>query len=103
MVDMAIACSLNGAALACRQSNLRAGVLAEAESVERVADGYRWKFQHAPDLFARLGPIVDAERDCCRFLHFAIQAAQDQGMVSVEITGPEGTVEFLESWIQQPG
>jgi hypothetical protein len=101
MVDMPIACSLDGAALACRQSDLRAGVLAEAESVERLSDGYRWSFRHAPDLFARLGPIIDAERHCCRFLRFAIQADQDQGMVTIEITGPEGTVEFLESWIQR--
>ena len=45
------------------------------------------------------GPIVDGERDCCRFLQFAISAAQDRGQVILEITGPEGTVAFLESWI----
>ena len=99
MGDMPVACSLDADALGCRQSDLRSGVLAEAESVERLADGYRWHFRHAADLFARLGPLIDAERACCRFLRFAIEAAPDQGTVTLEITGPDGTVEILEQWL----
>ena len=95
---MPIACSLDGPALGRRQAELRAGVLAEAEAVERVPDGYRWRFRHAADLFARLGPIIDAERHCCRFLRVAISGDQDRGKVTLEITGPPGTAEFLEGW-----
>lgn len=97
--DMPVACSLNGPALGRRQSELRASVLVEAKAGERLSNGYRWRFAYASDLFARLGPIINAERHCCRFLQFAISAAQDQGAVSLEITGPAGTVGFLESWI----
>ena len=97
---MPVACSLDAAALGCRQSDLRSGVLAEAESVERLDDGYRWQFRHSPDLFSRLGPIIDAERGCCGFLQFGIKAVPDQGTVTLEITGPDGTVEVLERWIQ---
>ena len=100
MPDMPIACSLDGPALGRRQSELRAGVLSEAVAVERLPTGYRWTFAHAPDLFARLGPIIDAERQCCRFLQVEISAAQDQGHVTLEITGPAGTVDFLENWIK---
>jgi hypothetical protein len=97
--DMPVACSLDSHALSCRQSDLRASVLADAQSVDRLPNGIRWTFQHAPDLFARLGPIIDGERHCCRFLHVAILAAQDLGTVTLEITGPIGTVDFLEHWI----
>jgi hypothetical protein len=97
--DLPIACSLDAPALGRRQSELRGSVLAEAESVERLPDGYRWRFRHAPDLFARLGPIIDGERHCCRFLHFEIVADEDRGMVTVDVTGPAGTADFLESWI----
>jgi|SRR5687768_6622974 len=97
--ELPIACSLDGRALASRQSELRASVLAEAESVERLPDGYRWRFRGQRDLFARLGPVIDAERHCCRFLRFAIAADPDLGSVTVEITGPAGTADFLESWI----
>jgi hypothetical protein len=99
MPDLPIACSLDGPALGRRQAELRASVLAEAESAERLADGYRWRFRHTPDLFARLGPIIDGERHCCRFLRFTIAADQDRGSVIMEVTGPAGTADFLESWI----
>lgn len=99
MPDLPIACSLEGPALGCRQTGLRTSVLAEAESVERLTDGYRWRFRHAPDLFARLGPIIDGERQCCRFLRFALNADQDQGQTTLEITGPAGTADFLQDWI----
>ena len=100
MRDMPIACSLDGPALGRRQSELRAGILAEAEAVERLPDGYRWHFPDASDLFARLGLVIDAERGCCRLLRVALSGDQDRGRVVLEITGPDGTVDFLESWIR---
>lgn len=99
MTDLPIACSLDPPALGRRQSELRASVLAETELAERLPDGYRWRFRHTPDLFARLGPIIDGERHCCRFLRFAIAADPDRGTVTMDVTGPAGTADFLESWI----
>jgi hypothetical protein len=97
--DLPIACTLDARALAGRQSELRDSVLAEAESVERRPNGYRWRFRGGRDLLARLGVVIDAERHCCRFLRFAIDVQPDLGSVTAEITGPEGTADFLESWI----
>lgn len=99
MAKVAVACSLDGPALAGRQAELRAGVLAEAQSVERLLNGYRWRFDSRPDLLGRLGPVLDAERRCCRFLSIALTADADLGDVVLEITGPEGTAEFLGEWI----
>lgn len=99
MPNLPIACSLDASALGRRQAELRASVLADARSVERLPDGYRWRFNHAPDLFARLGPIIDGERHCCRFLRFAIGAEDDHGTVTLDVTGPAGTAEVLEGWI----
>jgi hypothetical protein len=94
-----IACSLDAGGLARRQAELRAGVLREAETVERLSDGYRWRFRDAPDLLARLGAVIDAERRCCRFLSIAVTADADLGRVTLEATGPPGTVDVLEAWI----
>lgn len=95
-----IACSLDAAALASRQNELRAGVLSEAEAVEPVPNGYRWRFPYSADLFARLGPMIDAERQCCRFLEFSLNGNADRGTVTMEVTGPAGTREFLEGWVR---
>ena len=100
--DLPIACSLDRGALASRQAELRAGVLSQADSVERLPQGYRWRFREQKDLFARLGPVIDAERHCCRFLQFAIAADPDMGVVTLDVIGPDGTPDFLESWIAKP-
>jgi len=42
--------------------------------------------------------VIDGERHCCRFLRFTIAADEDRGSVTVEITGPDGTAQFLEAW-----
>jgi hypothetical protein len=99
MAELPVACSLETPALARRQTELRAGLLSEAESVERLADGYRWQFAHAPDLFQRLGSIVDDERQCCRFLRFQVTGDMDRGTVTLDVTGPAGTADFLETWL----
>jgi hypothetical protein len=98
--ELPVACSLDAAALARRQNDLRAGVLAQAIAVEALPNGYRWRFAHAPDLFARLGAIIDAERQCCRFLYFILTADAGKGAVTMEVTGPAGTSEFLEGWVR---
>jgi hypothetical protein len=100
--NLPVACGLDSRALARRQSELRDGVLAEAESVQRLPDGYRWRFRHDRELFARLGPIIDAERRCCPFLRFTITADPSLGTVTVDITGPAGTGDLLETWIPDP-
>ena len=99
MADLPIACSLDAAALGRRASELRATVLSEAAAVERLSNGYQWRFTHTKDLFTRLAPLIDAERQCCRFLHFVVSANADDGEVTLEITGPSGTADFMESWI----
>jgi hypothetical protein len=99
--QLPIACSLDARELATRQNELRSSVFAEAQSVERLPNGYRWCFRGS-DLLARLGALIDAERRCCQFLQFAVVAEPGLGVVTVDVTGPEGTAEFLDTWIAPP-
>jgi hypothetical protein len=98
MADLPIACTLDSAALAKRCEELSKSILSEAARVEDLPNGVRWRFASSPTLFTRLAPLLDAERQCCRFLTFAIQAEPDLGDVVVDVTGPGGTREFLKSW-----
>jgi len=97
--NLPIACSLDSPALAQRRSELRSSVLSEAAAVDRLEDCYRWTFQHAADVVARIGAVIDGERQCCRFLRFSMEADPDLGTVTLTISGPSGTAEFLESWL----
>ena len=98
MSQLPIACTLDGAALVRRQVQLATGLFGQAVSVEALPDGYRWRFESSSGLLARLASIIEAERHCCRFLRFTLDAAPDQGLVTLDVTGPEGTREVLDNW-----
>ena len=38
---------------------------------------------------------IDAERQCCRFLRFQLVVEQDGAPMTLDVTGPAGTKEFL--------
>ena len=44
--------------------------------------------------------MIDAERQCCRFLRFDLRVEPDVGPIALELTGPEGTEAFLEALLE---
>jgi hypothetical protein len=44
---------------------------------------------------------IDAERQCCRFLKFVLTTEPDGGDVWLEVTGPDGTREFLSTLLNK--
>lgn len=97
MTDLPVACTLTPGELAARREGLLPGLLRGAIRQTALASGYRYEFATAPGLLARIGEIVERERQCCRVLTFAVTADADLGPVVVEVTGPEGTTAFLDS------
>jgi hypothetical protein len=57
--------------------------------------GYAFRFM--PDALEALARFVSKERRCCPFLAFTVTVTPEDGPVWLEITGPEGTREFLAS------
>lgn len=101
MTDLPIVCSLDARDLAERLAALRTSVLRDATAVERLPDGLRCRFTAGADILTRLGALIDAERRCCRFLRFALAAEPDLGQVTLEMTGPPGTAEFLAAMLSE--
>lgn len=100
---MPIACTLSSGELARRQADLRSGVLAEAAAVEPLPNGLRWRFASSSEIVTRLARVIEIERRCCRFLRFSLQTEPDLGLVTMDVTGPEGARDFLETWLDTPG
>jgi hypothetical protein len=46
------------------------------------------------------GDAVEAERQCCRFLRFAIVVEPDGGPIALQLSGPTGTRAFLSGLIE---
>ena len=46
--------------------------------------------------------MIDAERQWCTFLRFALNVESNLGMIALELSGPEGTREFLQALFEAP-
>lgn len=95
MAEIPIACTLSPEALRTRREGLLSGLLQRAGGHELLAHGLRVHFDPGADSIAALAQVVDAERQCCRFLRFVITVEPDGGPVFLELSGPAGTREFL--------
>ena len=95
MADVPIACTLSPDALKTRRDGLLADLFQRAEHHELTEHGLRVRFSPATDAVATIARVVDAERQCCRFLRFVITVEPDGGPCSLELSGPPGTREFI--------
>jgi hypothetical protein len=97
--DIPVACTLTAEELPARRERL-ARIGREIEHVEERENGYTYRF--ATDaILMDLMEIVKAERLCCPFLRFSIVLEPGNGSLWIEISGPEGTKEFLSSFFAE--
>ena len=95
MADAPIVCSLSTDELGARRAQLLPGLVATAERIDDLIDGYRLTFAPTPGVLETIAHVIDAERQCCRFLRFQI-SVEDTAPITLDVTGPTGTREFLE-------
>ncbi len=101
MESLPIACTLSPAALNARKANLLNVLLRRANERRELPDGYRLRFAPEGDVLSVIAQAVDAERQCCRFLRFTVTVEPDDGQISVDLTGPAGTREFLAAMFDE--
>jgi hypothetical protein len=66
-----------------------------ADNHQEVPEGHRLRFTASEEILAMIVRTVEAERHCCRFLRFQITVEPDGGAISLELSGPPGTREFV--------
>ena len=92
-----IACSLTAQQLAEMRDGLLPGLLSKAGAKESIRDGFRWRFDPMPGLLKEIGAVIDAEHRCCPFLRFLLVVEPGDVPATLEVTGPNGTEEFLST------
>lgn len=97
MFELPIACTLSPAALKARREGLLSQLRQRTQSHEELPNGLRLQFTATDDLLAMIARTIDAERQCCRFLRFGMTVEPDGGPITLELTGPSGTREFLSA------
>jgi hypothetical protein len=100
MSDLPVACTLDPASLKTRREGLLTNLLRRADAHEDLPEGHRLRFAAGDDTLALITRVVEGERQCCRFLRFQITLEADEGPITLELTGPPGTREFVAALLE---
>jgi hypothetical protein len=90
-----VACALTERELAERRAGLFAELRPFRQEARWLADGVALDYAAEPGVIAALGRVIELEHQCCPFLRFRLSVDAGGGRVSLELTGPDGTREFL--------
>jgi hypothetical protein len=93
--DIPVACCLSDAELREREATLLAQFKSALTAIEELGDGYAFRLPGEKRLLALVAELIIAERECCPFLTFQLTAEPTMGALTVRMTGPDGTKEFL--------
>jgi hypothetical protein len=97
-----VVCTLTPEAVAARKADLLPALVRRATLRDESGETIRLVFP--PDALPAVLSTIDQERRCCRFLRFDIVVEPDEGPISVTLSGPPGTRQFLAALIdREPG
>jgi hypothetical protein len=95
--DIRVACCLSDAELRNRVATLVARFEPAVIATEELPDGYVFRVPGDKKWMGVVWEAIVAERECCPFLTFELTAQPNMGPVSVRVTGPAGTKDFLKT------
>ncbi len=95
--DIRVTCCLSGAELRKRVATLLARFESVVIGIQELPDGYVFRVPGDKKWMAVVWEAIAAERECCPFLTFELTAQPNMGPVSVRVTGPAGTKDFLKT------
>ncbi len=91
-----VSCTLTSAELQERRRTILEKVRQAVSEVRELENGYAYSFSADGDWLEKLASLIDLERQCCPFLRFQLTVEAGGGRLWLEMTGPEGTKEFLQ-------
>jgi hypothetical protein len=97
VTKLPVACTLTPAGIQARRQGLLSELLRLAVRHEELSHGHRLHFRADENSLSTIARAINAERQCCRFLRFQMIVEEDGGPISLELTGPPGTREFLSA------
>jgi hypothetical protein len=72
-------------------------LIQRVQSVQEVENGYAFIFPNEIELITRIAEFIANERLCCPFLKFTLNILSNDEPISLILTGPVGTPEFLRA------
>lgn len=96
--DSAIYCNMDVFTLSERESHIQTTtqLFQTVQAIHETQNGYEFIFpNHGPESITAFAEFISNERRCCPFLEFTLRIPSNDNPISLLLTGPEGTQEFL--------
>jgi hypothetical protein len=94
-----LVCNMNVFTPAERESHIQATMelIQTLQRFQGVEGGYEFRFPNESELISKIAEFISNERLCCPFLKFTLQVNSNDEPISLSLTGPDGTQEFLRA------
>jgi hypothetical protein len=92
-----VICELTSESVTTRRARLLPTLAARAERRDDLPNGYRLTFSPSGEMLHTIAAVIDAERQCCRWLQFELTVTPGGGPVVLTLNGPEGARDFLSA------
>lgn len=92
-----IACTLTPGAIKAGRAGLLPGLADRASTREATDDGYRLTFPASSEALTAIMAVIDAERQCRKWLTFALTVSPSDGPIVLTLAGQPGAREFLDA------
>lgn len=67
------------------------------QDVREANDGFEFIFPNDSKVIAGMAEFISNERLCCPFLEFTLKVSPNEEPITLLLSGPEGTKEFLQA------
>ena len=97
--DTPLVCNMDVFTPTVRESHIQSTIRLSrsVQSVHEAENGYEFMFPNESGIITGLGKFISNERLCCPFLEFTLKITSNNAHVSLLLTGPQGTPEFLRA------
>jgi hypothetical protein len=99
--ELPIACNLTEPQFQLRRAELLGTVREACLETRELEDGFAYRFPADEKWIANLAQLITFERECCPFLRFGLRVEAASGPIWLELSGPEGTKDFLKSLLAE--
>jgi hypothetical protein len=97
--DTTLACNMGVFTPAQRDSHIQntMDLVQSMQGFEEIENGYEFLFPNQTAFISKVAEFIANERLCCPFLEFTLLVKANDELISLALSGPAGTQEFLRA------
>ena len=100
MEEAKLSCKLTTPELQQRKNTVIAELKSQVLEKTETEKGFKYKFNGSDKMLDLLNSFIKTERLCCSFFVFNLTASSDNSFAWLELSGPEGTKDFIKHEIE---